>query len=1041
MESHRFVRPILVLVLLVFSVPLVQAGDLPRYSTGGGVIHGGRVGFAKAGMDTINLMATHRDPTNEQGEPFYYGDFENAGGGSDWNGWTHLDLSQGTATHWQVSDYQQTGGNLAAWCGNINFPACDFLDMEGGYGNGWQDVLEFRQTVPHPEQPTTVTVTATLQHDSEVGYDFTSLSYRFGGQSFIDLDSWDGTGIVAAQGSVMYLPADYLGGTDIAVYFRFESDVAGSDEDCVYPSVGACQVDDINVHLVNGVFTGDFFEDFEDSGDPADFGIWEVFSPDLVGDFAHLWEGLRSQDPCALNHSPQVAFIDNGLLVPGTGGSPCINWCYGPGGFIVTTTGGMAGPDSWIHNAVDSPVMAWPDPQTGSGPDDDGITLAFSVYRHEDLSANSPGIFYNYYVRSADTDGSAGNGVQDINDQEWRDRDLIYYGGPEYFRHIDEVTDLMNPGRDEVQVRLSVAELGWAWSWTGNDGYPAPYFDNVTVKVFPYEGPGMSARELDLAQDNFPARGSIDTGDLGSHSVRFDAAINISSPSHLRNDPGDSLIVHILPVRAGAELVEDPKLNYIMDPNPAFDPYRAGWPAVGSVSGWPAVGVPPGDPRWCFDLPDTGFLFPGDVLHYYIEATDALGGTGGTDPRTALIPADTTGFSSGFGDPMGYNSSFTMHALPSILSDGFGGFDQPGILFINDFADGGGENEWYTALNNIGLQLHKDYDVYYVNAPSSGAGNGIGGRANDFMLSDYSDILYTCGNLGAITLSNGDYQRDAGDDVGILAFWLDQGRKDIFLTGDGLASDLAQSGNGTRNFLETYLGLTVVTDDLGSSIGNQATPRVEVISGNPIFLPSSSLQAWVAFGGCPGINAFDGINPYGTGQRMAEFHDPLGVGYDFSAVTLNILDPGPDQSRVISMPYDLMYVFTDPTAAGHPLPGRAQLLRDVLEYFNISGDAGSVTGTDNVPGYTFATSQYPNPFNPSTTIKYSMPRAGHLQLSIYNVRGQLVKTLIDGHVLVGDGQIFWDGADNLGTAAASGVYFYEARAAGEVIIGKMTLLK
>ena len=141
------------------------------------------------------------------------------------------------------------------------------------------------------------------------------------------------------------------------------------------------------------------------------------------------------------------------------------------------------------------------------------------------------------------------------------------------------------------------------------------------------------------------------------------------------------------------------------------------------------------------------------------------------------------------------------------------------------------------------------------------------------------------------------------------------------------------------------------------------------------------------------------------------------------------------------MPYDLMYVLTDPAAGGHPLPARAQLLRDVLAYFNVPGDAGSVTGTGNVPGFTFATSQYPNPFNPSTTIKYSMPQAGHLQLSVYNVRGQLVNTLIDGQVPAGEGQIFWDGADNLGTAAASGVYFYEARAAGEVIIGKMTLLK
>jgi flagellar hook assembly protein FlgD len=88
------------------------------------------------------------------------------------------------------------------------------------------------------------------------------------------------------------------------------------------------------------------------------------------------------------------------------------------------------------------------------------------------------------------------------------------------------------------------------------------------------------------------------------------------------------------------------------------------------------------------------------------------------------------------------------------------------------------------------------------------------------------------------------------------------------------------------------------------------------------------------------------------------------------------------------------------------------------------------------------TSNHPNPFNPSTTITYSMPQAGRLKLSIYNVRGQLVRTLIDGNRPMGaDQSIVWDGRDNFGSAAGSGVYFYEARAAGEVKTGKMTLLK
>ena len=1017
---------------ILLSMP-AQAGDRPRLSLGDDVIHGGNVDNAKAGADTINLMSTHNDPTNGPGEPYYYGDFEDADGNPDWNGWTHYDKSQVTETHWNVSNYNQPNpANHAAWCGDINIPSCGDDDPDGGYGNSWRELIEFRQTVAYPDVSTTVTVTATLIHDSEPAYDYTYLSYRYQGQPIADLQSWDGAGSVSVSNSVSYLPNEYMDGTDIAVYFRFESDGGWSDLDCSYPTAGACQVDDINVNILNGAFEGDFFEDFEHGGDPADFGIWNTKFPDGVGDFAKIWTGLHDIDPCIGNSTPQVAFIDDGVVVPGTGGSQCINWCYGPGGYIVTTTGGLAGPDEHINNVIESPVMAWPDPNSGSGPDYDGILLDFGLYHHEDLSSDAPGIFYNWRVRSADTDGSAGNGVQNIDDQIFRHREFFNLRLTGYSRTGDDVTDMMNPGRDEVQVQLSVQEFGWVWGYIGDDGYPAPYFDNVIVKVFPYLGPGMRSWESNLAQDNFPERETIDYEDLGSHHVRFDMARNISNYQHLNNDPGDSISVIIRAVRPGADLDGDPELHYLLDRNLIFDPYRsAGLPDQGFVPGW-------GDGWWAFDLPDTGFLFPGDVLHYYISATDAIGGAGGTDPQTSLMPADTTGFSTGFGDPLGYDSSFTVHALPSIRDDGVGGFEQPGILFINDFDTRiGGENEWYTALSQIGLLVGEDYDVYYVNWPTSGGGNGIGGRASHFTLAAYDDILYTSGNLGRFTISNGDFTNDAGDDVGVLTNWLDLGGKDIFLTGDELASDLSQSGAATQLFMEIYLGVSATTNDVRPLIGNQTTPLVKAISGNPVF--TGDLQTWVAFGGCYLFNNFDGVETMGSAERLAEFTDPAGQpgAYDFSAATLNQVGT----SRIISMPVDLMFVYTDPAAAGNDLPGRAQLLRDVLQYFEIVG-GGDPSGIKDVPGITFKTSNYPNPFNPSTTIKYSMPKTGHLKLSIYNVRGQLIKTLIDGVRPAGaDQTVLWDGTDNLGSAAASGVYFYEARAQGDVRIGKTTLLK
>ncbi len=1022
------------------------AGELPQKSMGNAVIHGGGVNFNKAGLDTINLMAATNDPTNNADprdgglEPYYDGDFEDDLGNADWNGWIHYDITQPSVSHWNVSTYNQPNpANYAAWCGDINIVSCGFPDVDGGYGNSWHDLIEFRQTVSNTGISSTVTVTATLIHDSEPGYDYTYLSYRFQGQPLADIQSWDGAGTVAVMGSVMYLPQEYMDGTDIAVYFRFKSDGGWSDEDCSWPTAGACQVDDINVNIVNGAFDGDFFEDFEHGGDPANFGIWNIAFPNGVGDYAQIMSGLEDNDPCRTNYTPQVVFIDDGIIVPGTGGSECINWCYGPSGYIVTTTGGLAGEAEHIHNAIESPVMEWPSAKDAGDPDYDGIRLTFGVYVHEDLSDDSPGIFYTWGVRSADTDDSAGNGVQDIMNQGWLDRNFVYFGPPVYGRGGDDVTDLMNPGRDEVQVQLGVYELGWVWGYVGNDGYPAPYFDNVTVKVFPYIGPGTSARQIDLAQDNFPERGSIDMGDPGTHSVRFDMANTIALPGDNRIDPGDSLVVDISPVRAGADLDGDPQLHYILDANPIFDPYRtAGLPDMGSVVGMPAVGQSgfPTPGKWAFDLPDTGFLFPGDVLHYYISATDAIGGVGGSDPQTSLMPPDTTGFSTGFGDPMGYLTSFVVRGLPSVRDNGEGGYEQPGILFINDDNHRrGGENEWYMALNNIGLLVDQDYDVYYVNGPSSSVSNGIGGRASHILLTDYDDILYTSGSMFVSTISNGDFTSDGGDDVGVLTNWLDLGDKDIFLTGDGLASDLAQSGSATLTFLEDYMGVSAVTTDVRPLIGNQATPLVKVISGNPVF--TGVLQTWIAYGGCFLINTFDGVNVFGTGQRLAEFDDPEGGQFPYSAATLNIMSSG---SRAISMPLDFMFVYTDPAAAGNALPGRAQLLRDVLAYFGIAGDPLNVSPVP--PVITFQTSNYPNPFNPSTTIKYSMPAAGHLKLSIYNVRGHLVKTLIDGNRPAGaDQTVVWDGTNNQGGGVSAGIYFYEARTGGEVKVKKMALVK
>ena len=79
---------------------------------------------------------------------------------------------------------------------------------------------------------------------------------------------------------------------------------------------------------------------------------------------------------------------------------------------------------------------------------------------------------------------------------------------------------------------------------------------------------------------------------------------------------------------------------------------------------------------------------------------------------------------------------------------------------------------------------------------------------------------------------------------------------------------------------------------------------------------------------------------------------------------------------------------------------------------------------------------FPNPFNPGTAIKFILPRAGKVTLQIYNETGQLVRALVDGEMNVGRHEISWDGRNQSGAAAASGIYFYRLvahKSNGEVI--------
>ena len=83
----------------------------------------------------------------------------------------------------------------------------------------------------------------------------------------------------------------------------------------------------------------------------------------------------------------------------------------------------------------------------------------------------------------------------------------------------------------------------------------------------------------------------------------------------------------------------------------------------------------------------------------------------------------------------------------------------------------------------------------------------------------------------------------------------------------------------------------------------------------------------------------------------------------------------------------------------------------------------------------------PNPFNPRTTFLYSLPSAGHARLTVHDVRGARIATLVDADLPAGDGTARWDGLDGRGVAVPSGVYVVRLETAAGARTMKVTLAR
>ena len=101
----------------------------------------------------------------------------------------------------------------------------------------------------------------------------------------------------------------------------------------------------------------------------------------------------------------------------------------------------------------------------------------------------------------------------------------------------------------------------------------------------------------------------------------------------------------------------------------------------------------------------------------------------------------------------------------------------------------------------------------------------------------------------------------------------------------------------------------------------------------------------------------------------------------------------------------------------------------------------SVNLPNQLPKIFFLAQNYPNPFNPSTIIRYSLKDEAFVSLTVYDMKGRLIKTLVNNFENPVKKEIEWNGKNDFGAPLSSGMYFYKLKQGNDTQMKKMILLK
>ena len=432
----------------------------------------------------------------------------------------------------------------------------------------------------------------------------------------------------------------------------------------------------------------------------------------------------------------------------------------------------------------------------------------------------------------------------------------------------------------------------------------------------------------------------------------------------------------------------------------------------------------PVEGRYAVDLNDSLFT-RGFQIDYYFKARD-LDGYWSHLPRRAES----------------HNVYFEWTCLPTLGSD---------ILYVDDFHGRGtlaGNVETYMDPSFRAVIPPENYpDRYDVNNPSSLVGNGLGSRAKNLQLKTaYIKMIWDSGNLENGTFCTGDPETSGkSPDCQTVIDWLALSEHPVglWVIGDDIAYDLdGQAASSALELMSVWCGVTLVHDSYfeltgGRIAGGTVTPLVHTVNPGPNFNPMHEDSFYVD-GGCAIINAFDVLGTTESSQYALEYPPYLATQYYAGVQNLSVNDFG-QQVQTMWFGFSFMYIRDASVTPGIAMV-RNRVMEAMISWMGNETEE-NITPVDETPSAYKLTQNFPNPFNPSTTIMFDMRAKGHVSLKIYNVAGQLVRTLVNGVKDAGHHKLTWDGRNNSGVSVASGVYFYKMETTNFSQTKKMIMLR